>query len=133
MIKMLTAAALIALAPAASAGAPTLEGGIGDRLAFPGDRVLTPVAVVEDSRCPAEALCIQAGRLVVAVALEDGPDARQRNLELGVPARVEGGMLTLVAGDPRPTLTRATAMPKDYGFRFSFAEDVVRYPAIDAP
>ena len=126
MRMLLPATALLALAPPASANAPALEGGIGDRLLLPDDRVLTPVAVVEDSRCPAEALCIQAGRLVIAVAIEDGPDARQRNLELGQPARIGGGMLTLVEGEPGPTLTQPHTMPKDYRFRFTFAEDTMQ-------
>ena len=55
-----------------------------------GRLVVTPLRVVEDSRCPMNARCVWAGRAVVATRL-DGPGWRQTtNMELGRPIVAHG-------------------------------------------
>ena len=44
-------------------------------------------AVVEDSRCPINARCVWAGRLVVRTEIDGAAGAETRNLTLGEPHR----------------------------------------------
>lgn len=62
---------------------------------------IRPVAVVEDSRCPINARCVWAGRLILTVEIGRPGGAPQRvNLTLGQPQAVAGATLTLVASEP---------------------------------
>ncbi len=58
------------------------------------------LSVIEDSRCPINARCIWAGRLILRVDLAAGGWREQRDLTLGTPSPVPGGTLTLVAAEP---------------------------------
>ena len=58
---------------------------------------VTPLAVIEDSRCPAEVQCVWAGRLIVRTRVAGGAWARTLDLELGKPQAVADGALTLVS------------------------------------
>ena len=65
-----------------------------------GSLLATPSRVVEDSRCPVDVQCIQAGRLVVSTRL-DGDGWRETvPLTLGEPYAVQGTTVTLVSGRP---------------------------------
>jgi hypothetical protein len=75
-----------------------------------------PLAVVEDSRCPASVQCVWAGRVRISAEIT-GHGTRE--LTLGEPAAVSGGMLTLV--DVRPGKRTPEAIrPRDYQFTFRF-------------
>lgn len=77
---------------------------------------LTPVAIVEDSRCPPNVNCVWAGRLVVEFRERPGGKLR---LELGRPVTTRGGRLTLVnANGPGPAGTRM--LPREYRFQLRF-------------
>jgi hypothetical protein len=77
----------------------------------------TPQSVVEDSRCPANVQCVQAGRLVVLTRI-DGPGWSETvPLTLGEPYPVPGAVVTLVSG--RPELFRPRRVPRpEYRFIF---------------
>jgi len=78
------------LAPGESA----LAGDDGLRVSFE--------SVTEDSRCPMDALCIQAGRVVVAVTA-GRHQARSFSLSPGDAAVTDGHRLTLVRVEPYPS------------------------------
>lgn len=84
-----------------------------------GPRV-TPLKLIEDSRCPKGAQCVWAGRVRVTVRINLGQRNELRDLTLGEPQPVADGTLTLVevlpikkAGD--------TLYPDEYRFGFTFA------------
>ena len=75
-----------------------------------------PLAVIEDSRCPAQVHCVWAGR--VRIRAEVGGDGI-RELTLGEPVAVSGGTLTLVDVRPGKRTPEAIA-PRAYQFTFRF-------------
>lgn len=94
-ILALTVAACATIPPA-SAG-PTA--GLGE-IAHTNGLKVRPIAVVEDSRCPINAVCVWAGRLVVRSEVRGGAWTKVLDLELGKPAPIADGTLTLTAAEP---------------------------------
>ncbi len=81
------------------------------------DLVLTPKKLVEDSRCPMNARCVWAGRVIVTTRII-GPDFSQTaDLTLGEPFGANGRMVALVGVRPEKT-TQAEIVPTDYRFNF---------------
>lgn len=111
---LLTAAALAACntVPAPAVG-PTA--GLG-QIARVADLNVRPLRVVEDSRCPINARCVWAGRMILHAQV--GQSAH--DLTLGEPLAVEGGRLTLVAAEPGKMAGLETD-PAAYRFTFEFA------------
>jgi hypothetical protein len=82
-----------------------------------GSVVVTPLDLVEDSRCPVNARCVWAGRLVINARI-DGPGWRETvPLELGKPSVVRGAPVTLTSGEPGKVAGAET--PND-AYRFDF-------------
>lgn len=106
-----TARVLLATSP--------VEGAVhlGETAAVDGPNV-RPEAVIEDSRCPLDVECIQAGRLVVRATVLGGGWSKQMDLTLGVPVPVADGMLTLVDATPVPVTTETTAAAARFTFKF---------------
>lgn len=75
-----------------------------------------PLAVIEDSRCPAQVQCVWAGR--VRIRAEVSGDGI-RELTLGEPVAASGGTLTLVDVRPGKRTPEAIA-PREYQFTFRF-------------
>ncbi|MEO6433677.1 MAG: hypothetical protein ABIO29_06845 [Sphingomicrobium sp.] len=75
--------------------------GFGGRAQLNGIEIV-PLRVVEDSRCPINARCVWAGRLVLEtdVTLSSGSEQLRLNLELAKPVPVAGATLTLVDAQP---------------------------------
>lgn len=111
---------LIALLATAAAPAPVALGGQAE---LGWGITVTPLAVEEDSRCPAGTSCIWAGRLVLRAAIEKGAQTQEKLLVLGTPDHVYGGMLTLTSAEPAAADENR---PEDYRFSFSFAPDIAR-------
>jgi hypothetical protein len=111
--------AIITLSACTSGPAPR-EGParLGERVMV-GGPIVQPVKVVEDSRCPQNARCIWAGRLVVRTLVTGGSWSRSMDLTLGELAAVADGMVTLVSATPE-TSTRGPIAPRDYRFVFRF-------------
>lgn len=118
---------LAALAACAGASAPPVgagtaggiaRGALGQKVHVDGPAV-TPLEVLEDSRCPMNARCVWAGqvRLKILVHLGSGPQVRE--ITSGKPLQVADGSLELVEVQPDRMAGEETA-PKDYRFGFRF-------------
>src|SRR5687768_7906654 len=119
MIRTATIVALLALASCATvprtdyANGPTAA--LNDVANLDGLTV-RPLAVIEDSRCPAQVQCVWAGRVRIRAEVGGGGI---RELTLGEPVAVSGGTLTLV--DVRPSKRAPEAIaPRAYQFTFRF-------------
>jgi hypothetical protein len=85
-----------------------------------GGFVLTPLRIEEDSRCPAQVQCIQAGTVRLSVRIA-GPARRQPVLILNRPSRLDSGAwLTLCAATPYP-VRPGRIRPSAYRFGFVLA------------
>ncbi len=78
-----------------------------------------PVKLLEDSRCPENARCVWAGRVVLRAVVTFGGQAREMDLTLGQAVQVADGSLTLVSALPEKSANSAAA-PRDYRFVFDF-------------
>ncbi|WP_419809498.1 hypothetical protein [Sphingomonas sp.] len=74
-----------------------------------------PVRVVEDSRCPMNARCVWAGRLVVRATIVRGRTRMTRDLTLGEPA-APGLVLDSVSPD---RVAGEQPAPRPYRFHFA--------------
>ncbi len=123
LLAPLALALPLALAPMIASAAPPPAVGpaiamarIGETVRVHGLRV-TPLRVIEDSRCPQNARCIWAGRVRLSVRI----GRITRELTLGQPVTVAGGKLSLAAVSPERTTTRERAIPpRAYRFGFQF-------------
>ena len=86
---------------------------------------ITPIAVIEDSRCPAGVQCIWAGRVVVRVTISSLAAKLTREMTMGEPVPVGGKDVVLVAVTPAKTATA----PKPVAYRFKFAVQPGASPA----
>lgn len=80
---------------------------------------VTPLKVIEDSRCPMNARCVWAGRVVLRVKVTGGAWQRTIDLTMGEPMQVADGGLTLVSVTPDKR-TDVAIKPRDYRFAFTF-------------
>ena len=62
--------------------------------------VVTPKAVIEDSRCPINARWVWAGRLVLSARIDGKGWHETANLTLGQPYTTHGTGLVLVSAEP---------------------------------
>jgi hypothetical protein len=84
-----------------------------------GDLVVTPQAVVEDSRCPINARCVWAGRLVVRTRIDGAGWRDTADLTLGEPFGTHGKVIAMTAGEPAPVAGAGGEIgPEDYRFTF---------------
>ncbi len=67
---------------------------------------VTPLDVIEDSRCPEGAQCIQAGTIKVKVRIDSGMGAAFETLELGKPITTEAESIVLVDVTPGRSLDK---------------------------
>ena len=72
---------------------------LGDRATLDG-LTITPLKLVEDSRCPINARCVWAGRLILRTVFGAGGSNETRDFTLGTAQAVPGGSLTLVGAEP---------------------------------
>lgn len=103
--------------PVRTTGTPTA--GLG-QTANVESLLVTPVAVVEDSRCPADVQCVWAGRLVVRTEVRGGSWTKALDLTLGAGQHVADGEITLVSAVPEKT-SKTPTKPSDYRFTYSFS------------
>lgn len=121
---VLTAFAL--LAPAALAGCVTYNvrsdgiarAALGETVYVDGPKV-TPLEVLEDSRCPINVRCVWAGQVRLKVRVHLGARDEVRELTSGKPVQVADGSLELIEVQP----DRVAGEPLDpaeyrFGFRF---------------
>ncbi|MGJ8537303.1 MAG: hypothetical protein ACSHW2_09130 [Parasphingopyxis sp.] len=121
-MKLLSSLALLAaLAGCATIpqAAPRQDGiaGLGESTYVDGPLV-TPLRLIEDSRCPINARCVWAGRVVLRVQIAGH---RTMALTLGEPQQVADGALTLVSVAPdRIAGEGQDIAPANYRFTFAF-------------
>lgn len=124
----MTRALLILLAPAALTGCMTYQppadgiarAALGETVAVDGPKV-TPLAVLEDSRCPMNARCVWAGQVRLQVRVHLGAGNRDLELTSGKPVHVADGTLELVEVRPDRVAGEGQSLnPKDYRFGFRF-------------
>ena len=65
-----------------------------------GSMIVTPQAVVEDSRCPINARCVWAGRLMLNARIDGAGWRETVRLTLGQPYRTRGTELVLASAEP---------------------------------
>ena len=91
---------------------------MGETVTVGGPR-LTPLALIEDSRCPQGVQCVWAGQVRIAARVATGSGSSVRELTMGKPVPVADGTLTLA--DVQPTKRKDTTIaPGDYRFGFRF-------------
>lgn len=119
MLASLAATSLAGCAASNRVASPPIEGPVrlGEIAAVDGPRV-RPDRVIEDSRCPADVQCIQAGRLVVRATVLGGGWSKEIDFTLGVPAPVADGTLTLVDAKPVPIRGETAAFAARFTFEF---------------
>lgn len=84
-----------------------------------GPRV-TPLRLIEDSRCPKLALCVWAGQVRIAARIRTGRGAVIRELTSNKPIPVADGTIELVEVTPeRPQQGGIARRAYRFGFRFS--------------
>lgn len=117
-IPLLFALALAACAtvPPPASAVPTA--GFG-QVARSDQLSVRPLALLEDSRCPASVQCVWAGQVRISAEITDVMGTGPRAFTLGKPVVLDGGTVTLVAVDP-PKLAPGTTDPRAYRFTFTF-------------
>lgn len=124
------AAPLLALALAGCAAGVGTSGPVAlDQTQRAGPLLVTPVKVVEDSRCPDDARCFAPGRVVVRAVVEDGWGQVERRFTLGEPADVGSGRLLVLDGVTPGRSRELTAFTGPYRFHFSAVRRDGRPPA----
>lgn len=114
-LPLLAALALFACAPIAP---PNVVSSASATIGFGGQAMLNgllirPIALVEDSRCPINARCVWAGRLVLRAEVA----GQMRDLTLGHPLAIDGATLILAAALPAK-LAGTETPPGAYRFTF---------------
>jgi hypothetical protein len=118
----MTAAALLAACaalPAEAAPDSVTVARFGQTVRVDGPRV-TPIRLLEDSRCPMEARCVWAGEVRILARVRTGRSSTTRELTLGKPVAVADGQFELASVMPPQSVRRAIRM-RDYRFGFRFS------------
>jgi len=110
-------------APPDEPGPAPVEAALGQTVWVDGPRV-TPIEVLEDSRCPMNARCIWPGRVRLKVRLDLGSGSEMRDITAGEPTQVADGSLELVSVTPDRVAGAEGANGNDpaayrFGFRFA--------------
>ena len=119
----LTPIALLAGLSACASIPPDSDGiaraGIAQTAYVNGPKV-TPLAVMEDSRCPVRTQCVWAGQVRILARIETGAGSQTTEMTSGKPIPVMDGSLTLVETHPEPVAGGAPIDKSDYVFGFRF-------------
>ncbi len=119
---LLQVAGMLALSSCATT-AQTKNNGInvalGQTAIVDGPRI-RPIAVLEDSRCPINALCVWAGRVRVRALWVRPSGNKEVELIMGEAKPMADGAITLTAVTP-DKITSKEIKPGDYRFSFAFA------------
>jgi hypothetical protein len=94
--------------------------GLGQRVYVDGPYV-TPLEVLEDSRCPMNARCVWAGRTRLTVKIDLGSRSETREIASDKPIQVGDGQLALVEVQPDLMAGEQPSPQKPYRFGFTFA------------
>lgn len=100
-------------------GTPWPEGSpVGlNRPVLAGDLAVTPLRVVEDSRCPTNARCTWTGRLVVSTRIDGDGWRDTANIALGETYGTHGKLVRLASALPAPETGQEIALAQ---YRFTY-------------
>ncbi|HEU4651556.1 MAG TPA: hypothetical protein VFS49_09085 [Croceibacterium sp.] len=101
--------------PQPATGDGVARAGLNQRVYVDGPYV-TPLAVIEDSRCPVGVRCISAGRIRITVRIDLGARSAVAELSSDKPLQVADGLLSLV--EVQPALQRGEQPGRDSRYRF---------------
>lgn len=104
--------------PGSIAGSGQMAAGFGQRLYVDGPHV-TPLKLIEDSRCPSDVDCVWAGRVRLLIRIETGRGAVEREIASNEALPVADGTLRLAAIHP-DRVSRTVIPPAEYRFSFRF-------------
>jgi hypothetical protein len=124
------AVALVSCAPTHTVSPAAAGGQLGVRMgetAQLGGSTVTPVSVEEDSRCPRDVQCIQAGTVRVQVRLHNGTETRTSSVGLRAPIQLDAGWLHLASVCP-PRISTAALSAADYRFTFVMSPSAAEPP-----
>ena len=124
MQRLLSLAATVLLTACVTLSAEAAPDGMtfarfGQTVTAGGPR-LTPIRLLEDSRCPMEARCVWAGEVRILVRVRTGRSTSMREITLGKPLAVADGQLELASVMPPRSIQRPIRM-RDYRFGFRFS------------
>ncbi|MFC4255966.1 hypothetical protein GRI97_12470 [Altererythrobacter xixiisoli] len=83
-----------------------------------GRLIVTPLALIEDSRCPINAICVWQGRLILSARVALNRQVDTVRLTLREPKKVHGRTITLETATPNRQ-SGVVIAPGDYRFGFS--------------
>lgn len=95
---------------------------VGNKAAFNGISI-TPVSILEDSRCPTDVQCIQAGTVRVNLKIETATSTVTRDMKLGSTTNVGNYSITFASVLPDKH-SKTTLQKSDYKFTFTIKEKV---------
>ncbi len=101
--------------------ATTTTAKIGQKITSDGVSV-TPTEVVEDSRCPIDVQCIQAGTVRVKVKLESAAGTQEATIGLSSPVTFAGKRVSLVSVLPVSKTSGKVVAASEYRFTFSVTD-----------
>ncbi|MCJ2186447.1 hypothetical protein [Novosphingobium beihaiensis] len=101
--------------------APLAYAALGQTVQVDGPQV-TPLKVLEDSRCPANARCVWAGQVRLRIRVRTGSGHRDMEIISGKPVHIADGTLELAQVRPDKLTNRndGAIKPGDYRFGFRF-------------
>ncbi len=82
---------------------------------------ITPLEIIEDSRCPVDVMCIQAGAVRVRTRLVSGLGEAMQEFKLNQPVTTEAERITLTGVFPQPT-AGVKIQEGEYVFQFEVAK-----------
>ncbi len=109
--------------PAPSAAVPEAESTVAvlkQRILTNGMHI-TPLEVVNDSRCPIDVQCIQAGTVTVRALIEVGTNSETVTLTLNKATTFVGKRITLVSATPAKS-SKQVILPTDYKLGFEVTD-----------
>ena len=116
LLAPLALSACVTAAPPDRGGPLVATTRIGEPVRVDGLRVV-PLAVLEDSRCPVDVQCIQAGTVRIDARIRREGRVEVRQMELRKPIQVFGRELVLAEVRPERRSDREIS-PGDYRFTF---------------
>jgi hypothetical protein len=105
-----------------SGGSISLEARIGQEVSGL-DVSIMPLAVLQDSRCPIDVQCIQAGTVKMRARLTSGLGTATQEFTIGQPITTEAETVTLTDVSPQPT-AGIKIKDSEYVFRFEVAKRI---------
>ena len=94
--------------------------GLDERVYVDGPYV-TPLEVLEDSRCPMNARCFWAGRVRLSVKIDLGSRSEVREIGSDAPLQIADGTLSLVEVQPDRLSGEQPRPARPYRFGFAFS------------